>query len=59
MKAVLFPLAFLAAAVSAQDTACAADYIVEACIGTINGQLANCDTKDYGCQCDGYTNLLT
>jgi hypothetical protein len=54
MKAVLFPLAFLAAAVSAQSSACAANYIVEACLGTISGQLAACDTKDYGCQCTQY-----
>ncbi|KAH8902378.1 hypothetical protein BR93DRAFT_264420 [Coniochaeta sp. PMI_546] len=59
MKAVLFPLAFLAAAVSAQSTACAADYIVEACLGTTNGQLAACSNNDYGCQCTAYTNILT
>ncbi|OIW29165.1 hypothetical protein CONLIGDRAFT_409077 [Coniochaeta ligniaria NRRL 30616] len=59
MKAVLFHLAFLAAAVSAQSTACAADYIVEACLGTANGQLADCNNNDYGCQCAAYTNMLT
>lgn len=59
MKAVLFPLAFLAAVASAQTTACAADYIVEACLGDINGQLAACNASDYGCKCDQYKNLVT
>jgi hypothetical protein len=55
MKAVFFPVAFLAAAVSAQTTsACAADYVVEACLGTSNGQLATCGTNDYQCKCDAY-----
>jgi hypothetical protein len=59
MKAVLLPLALLAASVSAQtSSACGADYIVEACLGTINGQLAQCGSTDYQCQCNGYKNLL-
>lgn len=59
MKAVLLPLAFLLAAVSAQTTACAADYIVEACLGNMQGQLAACGSTDYECQCQQYTNMLT
>ena len=59
MKAVLFSLAFLAAAASAQSTACAADYIVEACLGTISGQLASCGQTDYGCQCTQYEQFVT
>ncbi|KAB5539381.1 hypothetical protein GE09DRAFT_316980 [Coniochaeta sp. 2T2.1] len=58
MKAFLFPLAFLAASASAQSSACAADYIVESCLGTIGGQLAACDSKDYGCQCTQYTEYV-
>lgn len=58
MKAIIFPLAFLAAAVSAQSTACAANYVVEACLGTTNGQFAECGTNDYGCQCAAYTEML-
>ncbi|KAB5554822.1 hypothetical protein GE09DRAFT_141675 [Coniochaeta sp. 2T2.1] len=58
MKAFLFPFAFLAASASAQNSACAADYIVESCLGTIGGQLAACDLKDYGCQCTQYTEYV-
>lgn len=55
MKAVLFPIVFLAAAVSAQQSsACAADYVVEACLGTSNGQLATCGSNEYQCKCDAY-----
>ncbi|RKU49391.1 hypothetical protein DL546_004933 [Coniochaeta pulveracea] len=55
MKAVLFPIAFLAAAVSAQQSsACAADYIVTACLGTSNGNLATCGENEYQCKCDAY-----
>jgi hypothetical protein len=59
MKAVLVHLAFLAAAVSAQSTTCAADYILEACLGNMNAQLAACGTNDYGCECEQYGNLVT
>jgi hypothetical protein len=55
MKAILFPIAFLAAAVAAQTTSvCAADPIVEACLGTSGGQLAACGTNEYQCKCDAY-----
>lgn len=60
MKAVLLPLVVLAAAASAQTTSvCAADYIVEACLGNMNGQLAACGATDYGCKCEQYGNLVT
>jgi hypothetical protein len=59
MKAILFPLAVLATAVTAQSTACGADYIVEACLGTENARLATCGTTDYVCQCAAYGDLLT
>jgi hypothetical protein len=59
MKAVLLSLAFFAAAAVAQSTACAADYIVEACLGTENGKLASCATTDYVCRCNAFGNILT
>ncbi|KAK0644525.1 hypothetical protein B0T16DRAFT_198015 [Cercophora newfieldiana] len=59
MKAVLLSLAFFASAAVAQTTACAADYIVEACLGTENGKLASCATTDYVCRCNAFGNILT
>jgi hypothetical protein len=59
MKAALVSLAFFASAAVAQTTACAADYIVEACLGTENGKLASCATTDYVCRCNAFGNILT
>jgi hypothetical protein len=59
MKAALVSLVFFAAAAVAQTTACAADYIVEACLGTENGKLANCAQTDYVCRCNAFGNILT
>ncbi|KAK4447913.1 hypothetical protein QBC34DRAFT_381752 [Podospora aff. communis PSN243] len=59
MKAALVSLAFFASAAVAQTTACAADYIVEACLGTENGKLASCAQTDYVCRCNAFGNILT
>ncbi|KAK1750819.1 hypothetical protein QBC47DRAFT_87437 [Echria macrotheca] len=59
MKAFFLPLAIFATATLAQDTACAANYIVEACLGTENGKLATCGTQDYVCRCNAFENILT
>jgi hypothetical protein len=60
MKAVLLSLSFFASAAVAQTTtACAADYIVEACLGIENGKLASCATTDYVCRCNAFGNILT
>ncbi|KAK5661681.1 hypothetical protein OQA88_9781 [Cercophora sp. LCS_1] len=59
MKAILLPVAIFAAATMAQDKNCAANYIVEACLGTENGKLATCGLNDYACRCNQYTNILT
>ncbi|KAK0616282.1 hypothetical protein B0T14DRAFT_497567 [Immersiella caudata] len=59
MKAALVSLAFFASAAMGQTTACAADYIVEACLGTENGKLASCATTDYVCRCNAFGNILT
>lgn len=69
MKAYLVPIAVLAAVVSAQTpttaaapagtSVCAADYILEACLGTENGRLSNCGTNNYGCECEVYGDIMT
>lgn len=59
MKAFFLPIAIWAATVMAQDKTCAANYIVEACLGTENGKLATCGTNDYVCRCNGFVNVLT
>ncbi|KAK8045069.1 hypothetical protein PG993_005093 [Apiospora rasikravindrae] len=60
------PAVLMAVAVSAQSsdsgssTACAAANIVDACLETTTGYLAQCkDTGDYQCQCDKYTAIMT
>ncbi|KAK8084766.1 hypothetical protein PG997_006037 [Apiospora hydei] len=60
------PAVLMAVAVSAQSsdsgssTACAATNIVDACLETTTGYLAQCkDTGDYQCQCDKYTAIMT
>ncbi|KAH8887718.1 hypothetical protein GQ53DRAFT_768051 [Thozetella sp. PMI_491] len=64
MKTFL-PIALLATAIAAQTTAtggdssCAANYIVETCLGMENGVLAACGTTDYECQCNAYGALVT
>jgi hypothetical protein len=64
-------LAFLAASVAAQtatvpsgssstgSSSCAAQSIVDACLGTERGLLASCQTTDYKCQCQAYQNIVT
>ncbi|KAK6851172.1 hypothetical protein PG990_007938 [Apiospora arundinis] len=62
------PAVLLAVAVSAQSTSdsaststtCAAANIVDACLDTTNGYLAQCtDNADYQCKCDKYTAIMT
>ncbi|KAK8120593.1 CFEM domain protein [Apiospora kogelbergensis] len=60
------PATLLAVAVSAQSTSvststtCAAANIVDACLDTTNGYLAQCtDNADYQCKCDKYTAIMT
>ncbi|KAK7943045.1 uncharacterized protein PG986_012158 [Apiospora aurea] len=60
------PAVLMAVAISAQSsdsgssTACAATNIVDACLETTTGYLAQCkDTGDYQCQCDKYTAIMT
>ncbi|KAK3935903.1 hypothetical protein QBC46DRAFT_396434 [Diplogelasinospora grovesii] len=51
---------FASSAVMAQSSsACAADYIVETCLGTQKGRLASCGTNDYVCECAAYGDILT
>ncbi|KAK4229423.1 hypothetical protein QBC38DRAFT_109412 [Podospora fimiseda] len=61
MKFFLLPVAFMAAGALAQQssTACAADYIVEACLGTERSKLASCAGTDYECLCAGHKSLIT
>lgn len=61
MKAFLFPLAVLASSVAAQTTttACAADYIVEACLSSEKAKLASCQNTDYVCQCAVWQSIIT
>lgn len=61
MKSTLLYVALLTAVVSAQSssgtssTVCAAQPVLEACLGTTQGYLALCETTDYACLCDKYT----
>ena len=59
MKFLLLPVAIFAAATMAQDKNCAANYIVETCLGTENGKLSSCGTNDYECRCAAFANILT
>ena len=62
MKTVLFALtAFAAAAIAADSSSseCAADYIVEACLGSETAKLSTCGTNDWDCQCNGHINVIT
>ncbi|KAK3994643.1 hypothetical protein QBC44DRAFT_42913 [Cladorrhinum sp. PSN332] len=61
MKFFLLPVAFMAAGALAQSTstACGADYIVEACLGTERSKLASCAGTDYECLCAGHRSLIT
>jgi hypothetical protein len=59
MKSFLFPLAILVSSVMAQTTsACGADYIVESCLASQRMALNVCNTTDYACHCNGWTNLI-
>ena len=60
MKSFLFPLAVLASSAAAQTTAaCAANYIVEACLTSENAKLAACKDSDWGCKCAQWESILT
>lgn len=60
MKAILLPLAlFASAAVAQTSSACGADYIVEACLGSETAKLAACADADYECKCAAHTDILT
>ncbi|KAK4466489.1 hypothetical protein QBC42DRAFT_259017 [Cladorrhinum samala] len=59
MKFFLLPAAIMATAAVAQNSACAADYIVEACLGTERSKLASCASTDYDCLCAGHNSLIT
>ena len=59
MKFFLLPVAIMATAAVAQNSACAADYIVEACLGTERSKLASCASTDYDCLCAGHNSLIT
>ncbi|KAK4194570.1 hypothetical protein QBC40DRAFT_259861 [Triangularia verruculosa] len=59
MKSFLFPVAVLVSVAMAQTTACAADYIVESCLGSEKAKLAACVSGDYGCQCAAWQAILT
>ncbi len=68
MKAAVLSLAALAALVAAAPDAtqtaasanptCAAENIVDACLGTENALLASCQTTDYDCQCHAYQAIV-
>jgi hypothetical protein len=68
MKFIL-SLAVLATAVTAQTTsaagasstgsACAADYIVEACLGTTQAKFEACGDNDWNCKCAGQQAIAT
>ncbi|KAK4164474.1 hypothetical protein QBC43DRAFT_47208 [Cladorrhinum sp. PSN259] len=60
MKFFLLPVAFMAAGAVAQATsACAADYVVESCLGSERSKLAACASTDYECLCAGNQSLIT
>lgn len=70
MKATIFSLAaILAPAVVLAQTAtttasgstssCAADYIVESCLGTEEAKQEACGQQDYSCQCAAYEAIVT
>lgn len=59
MKAILLPLAIFASVSAAQSSACGADYIVEACLGTEKAKLAACASTAYECQCNAYADIVT
>ncbi len=60
MKSFLFPLAVLASSAVAQTTsACAADYIVQACLSSEKAKLTSCQSTDYECQCNQWKNIIT
>lgn len=60
MKAFLLPIAILASSAMAQtSSACAADYIVDACLSSENAKLASCQGTDYECQCAQWQNIIT
>ncbi|RMZ88406.1 hypothetical protein DV736_g4359, partial [Chaetothyriales sp. CBS 134916] len=46
------------AASSTTSSSCTAQDILDACIGTIQGQINSCATTDYSCLCTNYINLL-
>ena len=65
----IVPLAILATAVTAQTTtaasssstgsACAADYIVEACLGSTQAKFDSCGDNDWDCKCASYQAIVT
>ncbi|KAK3402140.1 hypothetical protein B0T20DRAFT_132148 [Sordaria brevicollis] len=58
MKAALVPLVAMFAVAAAQSTACAADYIVETCLGTQRSRFELCDREDYGCRCTEAASII-
>ncbi|KZF25621.1 hypothetical protein L228DRAFT_244499 [Xylona heveae TC161] len=44
---------------STASSSCAAQNILDACLATENTQLGTCQSNDYKCLCDKYTNVLT
>lgn len=59
MKSALLALTAFAAAAIAADSECAADYIVEACLGSETAKLATCGTNDWMCKCYAHENIIT
>ncbi|KAM7199344.1 hypothetical protein V8F20_005739 [Naviculisporaceae sp. PSN 640] len=59
MKSVFVALAAFAAAAIAAESECAADYIVEACLGSETAKLATCGDNDWDCKCYAHQNILT
>lgn len=70
MKVTIYSLAALLGpvVVLAQDTttsaavstsSCAADYIVESCLGTEESKQQACGQQDYSCECAAYQAIVT
>lgn len=67
MKSVIFSVAALVAAVSAQTTTtaasssstCGAQPVLEQCLITTQGYIDLCQSTDYNCLCAKYNDLLT
>lgn len=63
IAALLAPVAVLAAdaTTTAADSSstCAADYIVETCLGSTMSNQQDCGQQDYSCQCAAYQAIVT